>query len=162
MGFSPPAFLCQWKTPKHVVIQDKRLGAIYWTMKILVLIFVVTSCVKSGTYKWSEVPEGSPTFWFESAGLYAAQNQTNAYCDNAGYDYQYNNKRGSYWNDVDIGCQPLHYGEIVRKQGGNGFVLTFFKEEHTRSKACTSQDDTCPRDTAWTGKKTHHFGEANF
>jgi hypothetical protein len=83
-----------------------------------------------------EVPSGYPTFWFESGGLRAQQNFTVApsYCDNPDYDYHYETGGlGGYWNDLNISCTNVNYGDAVQVTMSSAFAISYMKEFTQRS-----------------------------
>ena len=93
-----------------------------------------------------------------------------AYCDNPDYDYNYCDASycttcadgwmretsadpsldgcttavDNYWDDVDIGCRPFAFGEVARKIGAQGFVLTMAKLTQYDVATCGSANEsTC-------------------
>eukprot|EP00746_Dinoflagellata_sp_MGD_P111428 gnl/MRDRNA2_/MRDRNA2_48229_c0_seq1.p1 gnl/MRDRNA2_/MRDRNA2_48229_c0~~gnl/MRDRNA2_/MRDRNA2_48229_c0_seq1.p1 ORF type:complete len:594 (+),score=128.63 gnl/MRDRNA2_/MRDRNA2_48229_c0_seq1:114-1895(+) len=135
--------LGKFRAPKIITIHDMRLGALYHTLRVCVLVYIIVSVFYSGEYRWSEKPDATPTFWFESGDLYEAQNYNwGGYCDNTDYNYNYRVNQ-SYWNDLDIECRAMHYGEMLMKTASDGFVMTFMKEETTSSRKCSPSEDVC-------------------
>lgn len=133
----------KWMTPRYITIHDSRLGGLYWFLRIGVVVYVLITVFNAGSYRWSETPDGAPTFWFESGDLYAAQDQEQLYCGSSEYDYQYSEDKKSYWNDENIQCEALHYGQVTMKTASSGFVITYVKEEETYSRPCVKSEDAC-------------------
>jgi hypothetical protein len=140
--------LTTWKTPQVIGIVDWKLGALFWTLRIGVAAYVIYRIwFDVGGMKSTETPIGYPTFWFESGGLRGAQNFTTApsYCDNADYDYHYV-AGGSemYWNDMDIGCTNVNYGDIVQKTMSSAFAISYIKSLHTHTFPCSASNAGSP------------------
>lgn len=144
-----PGPLGKWTAPQLVTLHDSRLGATFWFLRACVILYVLYSIFTSGTYNWSEIPGGLPTFWFEAGQLYKEQDNAQPYCNNDQYNYDYDEDEDGYWNDRDIGCLNLHYGEITTKSAGSGFVMTYMKEEDTRSRPCTKSQNPCASYQGW-------------
>jgi hypothetical protein len=149
MGLPGP--LSKWQTAKMITIHDARLGVGSIVLKVLVVFYVLWTVFDEGAYNWEETPNGAPIFWFETGNLYSAQDTSPSYCSGTTYDYQYSDDVSSYWNDKDIECETLHYGQIVSKSANNGFVSTYVKEEKSYSRPCSQNESTCPS-YLWSGE----------
>merc|ERR1719262_1170214 len=84
-----PGPLGNWSSAKQVTIKDSRLGVLNVTLSVSCLIYVIVVIVWTDSYKMTEIPDGLPTFWFESGSLYASQTEAKPYCANKDYDYHY-------------------------------------------------------------------------
>lgn len=138
-----PGPLGNWSSPKVVTIADSRLGVLNVVLSLSALIYTIVTIASSGSYKMAEVPDGLPTFWFESGNLYKAQSVKKPYCRNPDYNYNYQTPKSAYWNDLDIDCRAMHYGQILTKSGSEGFVMTYIKEEDTFSRPCSESESAC-------------------
>jgi len=146
MGFKASLinFLGVWTVPATISIHDLRLGILFWCLRICVIIYIVISLFMNGGYLSKEEPAGFPTFWFESGGLYQAQNGSMPpFCDNADFDYFMSQQDSYYWNQNDISCANMNYGDIVKKDVKSGFVTTIFKRLHVKKVECSSNSDPC-------------------
>ncbi|CAK0867370.1 unnamed protein product [Prorocentrum cordatum] len=129
-----------WKTPQIIGIVDWKLGALCWVLRICVVFYVIYRLLSDvNGMRNVEIPSGYPTFWFESGGLRAEQNFTTApqYCSNSDYDYHYQEGGpAKYWNDLDIGCINVNYGDIVQVSMSSAFAISYMKTLHTKSFPC--------------------------
>lgn len=150
----PPAFLTTWTTPQQLTIVDWRLGMLAWFLRASVVVFVATSIAMNSEYQLVEEPNGFPTFWFSQAGLRKAQNGTAVYCNNSAYNhYTAGSTLGKHWwNDMDIGCARIEYGDILKQGPDYGHVTTYFKQQHTKKKQpCGPHHDGCSANSAFPG-----------
>jgi len=123
---------------------------------VFYVVFRITNDVNG--MKAIEVPSGYPTFWFESGGLRTEQNFSTApsYCDNSEYDYHYETGGlDRYWNDMDIGCTNVNYGDIVQVTMSSAFAVSYMKTLRTKTFPCdaSSADSPCSM-ASLTGSRT--------
>lgn len=137
-----PGFLISWTTPQHLTIADARLGLLAWLLRLGVLLYALLSVFLFKQDRLVEEPKGFPTFWFESGDLKRAQNVSAAYCNNKAYDNR-DQAAASYWNDENIACDRMDYGDITAKAPKYGQVTTFVKRVHTIKKPCVGSASPC-------------------
>jgi len=137
-----PGFLTSWTTSQHLTIVDARLGLLAWFLKLCVLLYALLSVFLYKQDRIVEEPNGLPTFWFESGDLRRAQNISAAYCNNKAYDNR-DQVATSYWNDENIACDRMDYGDITRARPNEGQVTTFVKRLHTIKRPCVGSASPC-------------------
>eukprot|EP00933_Yihiella_yeosuensis_P054333 TRINITY_DN5274_c0_g1_i1.p1 TRINITY_DN5274_c0_g1~~TRINITY_DN5274_c0_g1_i1.p1 ORF type:complete len:518 (+),score=69.47 TRINITY_DN5274_c0_g1_i1:54-1607(+) len=136
----------KWTTPQLLAVHDVRLGLLHKVLSLAIFVYVCTQLFMDSGYEYRETPLGYPTFWFESGELYETQNNLNpeSFCDNDRHNYSMKSYDNYYWNNFNISCAPLHYGEIVLKSAKSGFVTTLMKRQHWKTEKCSTGANKYP------------------
>jgi len=121
--------------PKQTVIQNERLGALLWLLRIFVLIYLYFTLIanKQSALKVQEVGDGAGGFWVESRDYDLMADEAIAkadYCDPVKrnrYSFLYDSA-GAY-NYTDFVCRKAPSGERFYKFLPSALYLTTFYEE---------------------------------
>ena len=129
--------VCDFTVGKSVIIKDKKIGITHTLIKVFILGFILYDLFYKELYFKTEIPAGYTTMWAETHKLYEFQSnatkKTPHYCNNINYNYIYTLP---YWDYRDIDCINLHYSEMYEKGESEIFFMTFFTENHIKTKKC--------------------------
>lgn len=134
-----PSIIQSWTSVSTVSIQDVRLSILAYVLKLVVVILFALNVYMNKADRFLEVPEGFPTFWFDSPSiLHAAQNVSQPYCSNAvDYEYYDPSAEDDFWNDRDATCGQYDYGEILTMSPTYAQITTYVKQTQSKKGPCT-------------------------
>jgi len=136
-----PFILDEWwgvTLPKTVFIQNSRLGAVDWTLKIGVIAYVVADLWNNDlSYTTSYVPHSAVSVWAENGGFKDSSqaDHASAMCDanaNDYYDYLYD--KAGVWTYTNQSCIELPPRERSMKTARSLFVPTYVQQSFTSTK----------------------------
>lgn len=122
------------KSIKFQIVDDPRVVACAWLVKLVVLGYIVYALFWNFAYFSVEQPLGYSNVWAEG---YSSSNGVPAgVCDGSpDYDFYYSED----WQYFDNRCRQFEYGQVIRKlEDGGIYVQTYTQDSIATYAGCTT------------------------